>query len=250
MYLLIVGVITFGCMAKTIFFPDYFEKNWKVNQKSNDFVIGFMTLTGSFLSITMGLIAVGTFENFNEAEQIVSSESNALTVLYQSVDMLEGPSKNEMRATLKNYTKYVINDEWPNQQQGIVLAKGNFILDEFRFTMKVYGTQSQKDFLFYDKLQTSYNTFLEKRRKRLDIVNNGLPTSIYTVLIIGLFLNVIISWLIKVDNRKLELIVSFLMGIIAGSLVFIIVAMDNPFRGQFSVSADSFKMVLETVMAK
>jgi hypothetical protein len=33
-----------------------------------------------------------------------------------------------------------------------------------------------------------------------------------------------------------------------GSLIFLIAAMDNPFRGEFSVSADSFQLLLDGLM--
>ncbi len=248
LFFLIVFVITAGGLAKTLFFPDFFENKWKISKDSNDFVIGFLALTGAFLSITMGLIAVGTFDNYNNADSIVSTEASALSALYSDAQMFEKPEKAQMTDQLKIYTKYVIEEAWPEQQRGIVPVKGNEITQKFQEMLRNYQPESNRDQIAYAELLGQYNGFLEKRRDRLIAVKQGLPASVYVVLLLGLLVNMLISWQIKVDNRPIEIFVSALTGILAGSLVYIIVAMDNPFRGEFSVSADAFRMVLDTMM--
>ena len=38
------------------------------------------------------------------------------------------------------------------------------------------------------------------------------------------------------------------MGLLLGSLIFLIAAMDNPFRGEFSVGPDAFQLIYEGLM--
>jgi hypothetical protein len=248
LFFLIVGVITAIVLMKPIFFPNYFERKWHVTKKSNDFVIAFLTLTGAFLSITLGLIAVGTFDTFKSSEDIVAQEASALAALYQDVQLLEKPEKQPLLDNLKEYNKFVIEVAWPQQQKGIIPVGANKITDAFRQGLKAYQPGSSKDLILFTEVFNQFNNFYEKRRMRLGAVKNALPPTIYIVLIMGLLLNIVISWLIHVENRKLEILVNALTGILAGSLVFIIVALDNPFRGNVSVSAEPFEMLQQTIM--
>jgi hypothetical protein len=162
--------------------------------------------------------------------------------------MLDNEEKNAMALKLKEYTKFVIEKAWPQQQEGIVPVGANAITNSFKLQLKQYNPISERDKIIYESVINQYNNFYEKRRMRLNGINVGLPASIYWILILGLMINILISWLIKVDNRRLEIFISTFTGILAGSLVFLIVSMDNPFRGEFSVSAAPFQNLLDTFM--
>jgi hypothetical protein len=248
LFFLIVGFVTMLSLAKPLFFPDYFEKKWNVRHQSNDFIIGFLTLTGAFMSITMGLIAVGTFETYKSSSDTVNSEASSLAVLYQNVHSLQKPEKLILENKLKDYARFVIDTAWEQQQNGIIPIGGNRITQEFNLLFHQYKPESERDIIYYREIVSQYNQFYLNRRMRLSAVQEGLPASIYFVLIIGLMVNIVISWQIKIDNRPLEIFTGALTGILAGSLVFIIVAMDNPFRGEFSVGSDPFQVLLSTIM--
>jgi hypothetical protein len=51
-----------------------------------------------------------------------------------------------------------------------------------------------------------------------------------------------------IANKKLEIAVNVLCGVLLGSLIFLIAAMDNPFRGELSVSPQSFQLLIDGVM--
>lgn len=56
---------------------------------SNNEVIGnFLSVSGLFYGITLGLISVGMFENFQLADSSVSCEATALNGLYRDVNLL------------------------------------------------------------------------------------------------------------------------------------------------------------------
>jgi hypothetical protein len=66
---------------------------------------------------------------------------------------------------------------------------------------------------------------LKQESERANAINEGLPLAIYITLILGLLINILISWQINIENRSLEIFAYTLTGILAGSQVFINVAM-------------------------
>jgi Protein of unknown function (DUF4239) len=93
-----------------------------------------------------------------------------------------------------------------------------------------------------------FNVLIERRRERLSSVSKGLPGTVWGVLFVGAFVNIMLTWLLVINNRKLDIIINTLSGLLLGSLIFLIAAMDNPFRGEFSVSSEAFELLLDGLM--
>ena len=86
------------------------------------------------------------------------------------------------------------------------------------------------------------NHFLECRRMRLFSVTASLPMSMWYVMILGAVLNITLCWLF--DMRLMTHFV--LGGIIAaymGAMMFLIIDMNQPFRGDVAVSAEPFELL-------
>jgi hypothetical protein len=62
-------------------------------------------------------------------------------------------------------------------------------------------------------------------------------------------LNGILTYLFWVENIVLHAILVGILATFIASLIFLTAAMDNPFRGDFSVSSDVFQTIHEKVMS-
>jgi hypothetical protein len=51
-----------------------------------------------------------------------------------------------------------------------------------------------------------------------------------------------------VENRKMHRILVSLHAALIGLLVFLMAAMDNPYRGEFSVGPEAFEQILQQLM--
>jgi Protein of unknown function (DUF4239) len=231
----------------SFFFSERLEKKLGLTEKTNQIVEISLSLSGVFYGITLGLIAVGTFENFNTTEAIVSDEAASLAAMYNDVNTLQGKEKIELSRLLVKYTHYVIEKSWPLQQQGIIPKGGTRLIDVFQKKLAAYQPVNSKDEIMFSELIDQNNVFLEKRRLRLNSVASGLPSTIWFVLFLGAFVNIILTWLLVIKNKKLDIILNTLIALLLGSLIFLIGAMDNPFRGSYSVTPDAYELVLETM---
>jgi hypothetical protein len=247
-FLVVVGSFVAFSLLGAFLFSDKLEKKLGLTAKNNEVIGVFITLSSVFYGITLGLIAVGTFENFNAVEDKVNNESSSLSALYQDVSVLEKPEKEKLNEILKQYTTYVIKKSWPLQKKGIVPKGGTEIMNTFQIQLARYNPISEKDKIIYAEVFDQYNVLLENRRLRLNAVNASLPTTIWLVLILGAIINIVLTWLLVINNRKLDIVVNILCGLLLGSLIFLIAAMDNPFRGEYCVTADSFQLLLDGLM--
>ena len=69
--------------------------------KYNDAVNYYFAAIGVLYGLTLGLIAVGTWENFNEVDGKVSKEADALGSLYRDLDGYPQPLRGESEDLLR-----------------------------------------------------------------------------------------------------------------------------------------------------
>jgi hypothetical protein len=229
-------------------FSERLENMLGLTVEHNSIVSIFLSSCGVFYGITLGLISVATFENFNSTEAKVNAESSALAALYRDVSVLEKPEKEVLKATLKHYTEYVVNEAWPLQKKGITPKGGTALMDTFQAQFINYLPTSGRDEIIYAECFDQFNVLIEARRMRLNAVNTSLPSTVWLILFMGAFVNIALTWFLVIGNKKLDILINILSGLLLGSLIFLIAAMDNPFRGEYCVSADSFQLLLNGLM--
>src|SRR5215471_10541123 len=106
------------------------------------FFAGVLTIYG----ITLGLIAITTWESTRAVAGVVSQEAATIAALYRDANGFESPLREDLRTKLRDYTRFVIEKAWPAQQRGVILTEGNRMLDEFQSQLYSHEptTESQK----------------------------------------------------------------------------------------------------------
>ena len=208
----------------------------------------FLGAMGVFYGLALGLIAVATWENYTEVDAVVTSEAAALTSLYRDLDGYPQPLRGNLETILRDYTRTVIEKEWPAHKQGIALEDGDLILDRLENEVMNFEPTREREKIVHAEVLRSLDTVLEQRRLRLQAVSTGLPAALWAVVMIGALLNGLLTYLFWIENLKLHALAVAILACFIGLLIFLTAAMDNPFRGEFSVNSDVFQTILEKVM--
>jgi hypothetical protein len=217
--------------------------------KHNDIVSFFFAGMGVFYGLALGLIAVATWENYTQIDGVVATEAAAVASFYQDLDGYPQPLRGQLETMMRDYTRMVIETEWPAHKRGVALEDGDAVLNRLENVLMSFEPTNEREKISHGEVLRSWNTLVEQRRLRLQAVSTGLPAALWAVVLIGALINGILTYLFWIDNLWLHAILVSLLAIFIGVLVFLTAAMDNPFRGEFSVSSDAFRTILEKVMA-
>lgn len=226
----------------------YVERKVGLKRANNAYVSYFISATGVFYGITVGLIAVGTWEKYSETSEIVSNEASALAALYRDVSSYPEPTRSQLTSTLKEYTQYIIHDAFPLQRQGLIPAHGTEIVTVFQKILYKFEPVGESQAIIHAETLSQFNVLAEIRRRRLISVAEGLPPMLWWVIIFGGLLNLFLSFLFVMRNNFLHVLLNLVLGAMVGTLVFLIAAMDHPFRGEFSVSPEAYQNVYDQLM--
>lgn len=214
----------------------------------NDIVGNIVQAAGAFYGITLGLIAVGAWQTFSETEMRVLHEAASLGSLYRDVSTFAEPQRGELRALLKDYADFLIDKSWPAQRRGQVALGANEILLRFQDRLMTFEPTTEVQKITLREAFTQYNELAAARRLRLQAVAGGMPGMIWFVVFAGAAVTMMMTWLLVCERRGAELLIVTLLAVLVGLIIFLTAAMDNPFRGEFSVGPDAFVSVRDQLM--
>jgi hypothetical protein len=220
----------------------------KASTVYNDVVSYFFAGVGVFYGLALGLIAVATWENFTEVDGQVSQEAAALAGLYRDFDGYPEPLRGRVESALRDYTRFVIEKEWPAHRRGEAPETGTAMLDAIENDIMTFEPVKEREKIAHTEVMDSLESVIAQRRLRLQAVGTGLPASLWAVVLIGAGLTILLTYLFWVENLSLHSMLVAVLAAFIALLVFLTAAMDNPFRGQFSVASDVFQVVLDEVM--
>ena len=248
--LIMVSFIECVALLGLVFVRRHLIPRLHYDDGANDAVSGTVQAIGVFYGITVGLIAVGVWNTSSHAAELVSKEAVSIGSLFRDVSGYPSPIREDLRAKLRDYTVFVIEEAWPAQRigRGQMINGGTERLDEFQHQLHSFQPANVSQSTLHAETLRAYNTFVEYRRLRVDAVGGGLSNVMWAVIWVGAAISIGIAYFFNIPDIKLHAILVALMGGFLAMVLFMIIINDKPFYGYVSISSDPYKVILERVI--
>jgi hypothetical protein len=92
-----------------------------------------------------------------------------------------------------------------------------------------------------------FNEFFQDRRLRLFSVTAGIPSIMWYTVAVGALINMILIWMFDL-RLGTHLLLGGLISFFTGTMICLIVLLDNPFRGEVGVSPQAFELIYSQMM--
>jgi hypothetical protein len=210
----------------------------------NEGVAAYIGASAVLYGIVAGLIGVAAWEQFASYDDRVTQEAGTVATLYRNVATLPDPYGPKLRQELRAYTRVVI-EGWPLVQHGVVPAKPAALLNTFQATFYSFDPKTERDRIIYSSAVNEFDRMVELRRLRLHDKDAGLPAPLWAVVIFGGILTVFLTYFLALERFKVHIVMTIVSGILVSLLMFMIAALDHPFRGEVSIGPDAFQLVYD-----
>ena len=201
-----------------------------------------------FYGLAVALIAVTVFQTYSDTAKVVTGEATAVNALYRDVTSYPEPVRAELQKGLRDYTKYVIDEAWPLQRRGKVPGAGIEHMTRFQATLDKFEPATEGQKLLHGESLRAYNLLIQARRLRLDAVGTGLPKVMWAVIVVGAFISLSSSFFFKVEDARLHILEVLLLAVFIGLVIFMILSLDRPFRGDLGIGAEPYQLVYDQLM--
>jgi hypothetical protein len=241
-----LGTAAFAIAGVLLFrrvFGAWLHRDDKVNE-----MVGFAMSSFSMLyGLLLGLLAVAAYQGFSDTSGLTDRESTVLATLYGATGALPAPLAQELQGDLRRYTRNVIDVSWPEQRRGVVPTEAGDLLEIYLHKLHGFEPQTMREQNVQSEAFTLANELVQIRRSRLLSVDGGIPEILWWVVLAGAAINILLVWMLDMQRHS-HIILSAMVGGFLGLVIFLVAAMDYPFRGAVSVGPDSFEFVYDTVM--
>ena len=215
--------------------------------KTNEMVSLNIASFSVFYGILLGLVAVGVYANYASTQDIVEREASSVAALYSDTIALPEPHRSILLTDLRNYAKETIEKDWPAQAKGVVPTGGTLRLAEYQTHLANVHPTIKPDEIAYAECLGQYEKLVELRSSRLVRITQGTPDILWWVLGIGAALTIGIIWMLNMEAH-VHGILTAVLSLFLGIVIFLIADMDRPFRGEGFVGPDPYELVYDSLM--
>jgi hypothetical protein len=196
-----------------------------------------------FYGITLGLFAVATWQTYTDVETRVGEEAAAVGTLYRDVSIFPDPNRTELQADLRQYVRQVIDVAWPQQRRGIVPEEEGVSLSTFQTHLSRFEPATEGQKVIFAEALRGFDTIAALRGRRLQSVHAGLAGPLWTIVFAGAFLSIAMTWFFDMRSHSMHVWMTVMLSALLGLLIYLLAALDSPYRGEISVGPEAFKIM-------
>ncbi len=218
-------------------------------QLDNGAIAGLLAALIGIYAIAAGLTAVAVWGNTGDAAAKVAREASAINVLFHDLGGYPQPLRDQSRQALIDYTRYVIDEEWPKHRIGEAPTSTLKVMDDAQRALFDYEPATEGQKIIHAQVLAAYNNLLETRRMRLQSVfDTALPGELWVIVIMLGVIAISSCFLLRVDSFGMHATITILVAAPIALILYFIAVTDRPFQGGISVSAEPYRSVLENIM--
>jgi hypothetical protein len=210
----------------------------------NEGVDAYIAAAAVFYGIVAGLIAVAAWQQFASVDDRVTQEAGAVAMLYRDVASYREPYGSHLREELRAYTRAAI-EEWPLLQHGVVPPRPAALLNMFQTTLYSFDPKNDRERIIHAAAIEEFGRMIELRRLRLHYKDTGLPEAMWAVVVIGGILTIVLTYFLALERFRVHVVMTIVSGILVSLLIFMIAAVDQPFRGGVGIGPEAFQLVYD-----
>jgi hypothetical protein len=231
----IVGIVLLGVWAVRRFVPSTRDG---FDAEVSSQVLG---VVASLFGLLLAFVVVIEFQAFSSAGDNVQSEADDLGAIVRD-SYAFGPAGATIRASIGDYVRTVVDDEWPLMRDGKESSAAWLQIDEVFASMQGYKPVSTSEVAFYDDSVRHLNSVLEARSDRLDSSSgNDLPVLIAALILVGALVILGYATLVGSKSSAFHAIGAAAIAIVVGFALVVLVALQFPFSGGLAVDSQPFR---------
>ena len=244
----IVGSLCLFAVAGLLVVRRHVLPRLRIQVADSEFAGAMLQSVMVFYGLAVALMAVNVSQTYSDVSKIVTGEASALNAIYRDVTSYPLPIRLELQQELRAYTDQVIHEAWPLQQRGKIPTAGIAHMSRFQLVLDTFEPVTEGQKLLHGETLRAYNLLIQARRLRLDAASTSLPAVMWGVIVAGAFIGLSASFFFRVEDARLQAIQVLLLATFIGLVIFMIFALDRPFRGDLGLRPDAYQLIYDQLM--
>lgn len=204
-------------------------------------VAGFIySAIGVTYAVVLGFVVVVVWQKYGDVQTYVATEAAAVFDLYHTAAALPDPLRTRIRAHLLDYADDVVQEEWPEMEQGRLALSAAPRLEAIAKELETFRPTGAGE---QDAHQVGVQELLrifDARRQRILATVPAVPPILWFALIAGASATLGFTFFFGLRNRTAQLFMTALLAALIAVMFITINELNMPFRGANAITPTSW----------
>jgi len=215
----------------------------------NDVAAAVFSVMGVLYAVLLAFIVTLAWDGFNAARATSFREAAAVADVWQLAQGLPADAAAPVREGARAYARAVIAAEWPAQARGERSDAAASALDGLWRAAAGFRPVTPADTNLHAALIAATTHLAEAREDRLLAVETTIPGIAWVVMVLGAAITIAFGSFLRAPSLAMHAAMSGALALSGALVLVLVIALSNPFRGDFRVSTDPFDRVLARMAA-
>ena len=210
-------------------------------------VAGYIyAVIGVLYAVILAQVVVAAWGEYQDARTVAANEANAVLNLQRLSREWPAADHEAVRAGLMEYAEHVVHVEWPQLEQGELMAAINpSPTDRLWSIYDEIGISPSGGTPTFSASLDQLDALDEARRTRFLLAAFGLPQVMSATLLIGGIVTVGFSYFFAVENRWVHVLLTGSLAVMVSLLLLLEYQLETPFEGVDAIEPTAMQVVLD-----
>jgi hypothetical protein len=213
----------------------------QVAEGHNDVLVPLFLTAGVIYAVLLGFLVIGMWESYDAAHANTAEEASLLVPMYRQSEVMAPEKGEEMRQLTRKYAEEVVSGWETFAATGRGNPEARKTVDEI---IKVFATLTPatkpREIVAAQFLQT-FSQLLLDRNKRLLQAAESLSWIMWIAAVGGGVVTVGMSFILYMDRPRPHVMMTSVLSMLIGALLFIMAVLNHPFVGPLGISPEPFE---------
>ena len=152
-----------------------------------------------------------------------------------------------MKALIRDYTLFTIHRDWEAHRAGEFLDGGSHRAAAIRTMLPGFEPQTQGQGILHEAVISALQDFSEARQQRVRGVTIQIPNVLWYAVLVGAVISVTLLVMLRMRLHQ-HLLLTTISAFYLGVILFVIVVLDDPLRGEAGLEPGPFVQLWERQM--
>ena len=219
-----------------------------MRRQHNDVAAAMFGVIGVTFAVLLAFVVMFTFEQFEAARAAAGVEAATAQDVADLAAAL--PAPDSLQSGVATYVHAVIDREWPAQASGRADDSAQPAMRSLQAAAARIAPATQGEAVVHAALIGALTRLQDARAARLAAASNAVPSVVWVVMLLGGALTIVSGSFLAASSLNMHMLMSATLAASGALVVVLIVALSQPFRGDFRVSTAPFERVLAQLDAR
>lgn len=246
-YLIFTIAVIAGSVVASIFVLWLMRKWIGVDhlRKHHEMTGYIFAVVGTLNAVLLGMVVIEAQSRFQQARTNEAAEASCIADVRLYASHLPEPTRSRIDEHVRKYIKIVLEQEWDapaNKQPNPEAVKEIHIIWN---TVSEFSPANEREQNLHAIMLTQLAQSFDLRRFRITTGRHGIPTVLWSVMIIGSIITELFSLMFAAESFRLH---SFLAGLLAVTLsmsMLVVYVLGTPYRGDWKIRPEQYMRMAE-----